>query len=229
MNRSVPAFSTTQKKQLLALGLLDEQVGELQRRLPQIKFLLEPGQTVTELRKKWAAIGRPLSQARREIARLSRSQDYGCAEARFRLSDASENESLLEDALAAISDVESAIEAAKVKLPKQRRRNSASSFPISLIERALLDGFTRHHVAPMPPYLIRTSRSGVFADVVRICYQAVGRNVDPERAIRNYVSEKSLRELLSRRTAFGGMLGSLSLDFLTKRRPGRPRGSKNPR
>ncbi|HTE40042.1 MAG TPA: hypothetical protein VK629_04385 [Steroidobacteraceae bacterium] len=225
----IPILSSVHLRDLRALGLHVEQIEELQKHLLHIKMYLEPFSTVTDIRARWRTVGKPLGVARRELVRMMESKLADAMEAKFRLVDVAEDPDLIQSALKAIAAVEAAIGAASVKLPTQRRNHSASSLPIGIIDRALLRGFTRHFPSPMPPYLLSASRSGVFAKVVSICYQAVGRDADPDRAIRNYVKEVSLRNLFSRKKAFTPLFGSafnLGDDFLETKKPGRPRRAK---
>jgi hypothetical protein len=230
MQVRLPEFSRDQLEELKTLGLLPEQIEELKKRLVQIQWWLKPGTPIADIRGRWQGIAKPLLLAKRELTRMRDSNLPEGVEAAVRLADAAADHEVVEHLLKAIANFEEAIIAARAKLPAQRRSNSASAFPIRLIDKALLDGFTRHHPAPMPPYLLSPSRSGPFARVAGICYQAAGRNVDPDRAIRKYLKEDDLRKALSRRQTPGLFGSALDLSpFLLNKKPGRPRGSKRSR
>ncbi len=221
-----PVFSAAQRKALAALGLYAEQIDGLQATLPLIRSMLAPLSTATEIRMRWAALEKPLNQARRALTALVASDLADAVEARVRLLDAANNPDLFDEALAGISTLEAAFSTARGKLPTQRRAHQATWQPIGQIADALLNGFVKHfnpghptaaQVSALPPYMLRVSRTEPFADVARICYQAIGRDQDPDRAIRVYLKITEVAAYEMRKKA------GLPPEHLVRPRRGRPK------
>lgn len=79
---------------------------------------------------------------------------------------------------------------------------------VHLIYEALLQGFAARRaskvMAPadpsrsLPKFRFWVSRSDPFAEIVRICFRAVGHDADPERAIRKYMTGGAPAQLESK-------------------------------
>ena len=83
-------------------------------------------------------------------------------------------------------------------MPKQTRSNAASTIPI----KAIWETIQRHHVRttpagqPRPPVRLSSSSGSAFRDICAVCYEAAtGKaDVDPERAVKAFVSQQRDRE-----------------------------------
>ncbi len=185
------------RKRMDATGKALEKASRLIRELIEPFETFQPGQPA-----------RTLPTARMRAAR----------EVEARLLDVADDPEIMGHALDAIEAMRAAIKAANGKLPPQRRYR----VPWSAVERVangLLKGFIQHHNAEgrglvrhgdeltphasLPPYELSPSRSGAFAEIVAICWQAAGSTADPDRAIREYVEFKVERAEKLRRQLFG--------------------------
>jgi hypothetical protein len=135
-----------------------------------------------------------VSEAQVHLSRLYSEQTDARKEARVRfemsLHDMSADRDPVDSTVRNLIDMRTILAHALAELPKgQRRHRTARIDPVRRIDEALLRGFTRGHTMPFPPYLLRASSSpgSQFREVVGICYRAIGRNDDPERAIKAYI------------------------------------------
>jgi hypothetical protein len=204
-------FGREQRNRLKHLGLVDAQIHKLENILPLCRAWLSKPATLLDVREKLADIAKPVRQAKKAMDALAKSSSLASREAFNRILLAVDpmqpGEYATSMAVEKLNWVFQTVEGALKSLPTtQRRNNDANPVPIQLIERALLDGFCEHYSPggqAMPPYMLRTSRKMVpFPEIVAICYEAIGRCGDPDRAIRNYLvlkkRQKAMRDQRSR-------------------------------
>lgn len=191
-------FDPEQRDRLTHLGLVDAQIHKLENILPSCRAWLSKPATLLEVREKLADIAKPVRQAKKAMDALANSSSLASREAFNRILLAVDpmqpGEYATSMAVEKLNWVFQTLEDALKSLPTtQRRSHDANPLPIQLIERALLDGFCAHYSPggqAMPPYKLRTSRKGPFLEIVAICYEAIGRPGESDRAIRNYLALK---------------------------------------
>lgn len=192
-----------QRDRLTHLGLVDAQIHKLENALPLCRAWLSKPATLLEVREKLADIAKPVRQAKKAMDALTKSTSLASREACNRILLAVDHMQPGEYATSVVVEklnwVFQAVEDALKSLPTtQRRNNDANPLPIQLIERALLDGFVAHYSPggqALPEYHLRTSRKKApFPEIVAICYEAIGRGGDPDRAIRNYLELKKRKK-----------------------------------
>jgi hypothetical protein len=221
-------FTQDQCSRLAELGAEPEEIEELRRCLPFLRWSIEPPPPVTPVRERL----KDLEKALHKVGSLIPSkQTLVSAEAEARLLEESADPDVLENIRRVIEAVIAASKAAREKLPKQRRYHTA--WPaVRVIDDALLRGFIRHHQAsglglvrhgdglephsPMPPRTLLPSRSGNFAKIVEVCWQTLGSDRGWDGAIRTFLALGSRRAESSWAKAGWGQ-------YPGKRGPGRRR------
>jgi len=191
-----PSFDAGQRERLKDLGVFDEQAHCLEVIFPLCRALLSKPATMTEVRDKLSQIAKPLKQAKEAMDAVFRDSSHANMEANNRIllaetATQSTNDGIAEELTHIVTIVQRALESLAAE---QRRAHYANPIPIRLIESALLKGFTRHHDPEMqgkglPPYQLTVSRKRPpFPEIAAICYEAIGRCNEPDRAIRNYLT-----------------------------------------
>lgn len=191
-------FSAEQRSRLLALGLVQEQIQELEQTLPgNAAWLKKPPSrklVFSELDLAEKAAARALKKLR-TLDDETTATGYRAVAAALMSVGATEVSvdatSVVSSAIEALEKLPAVFAAARANAPPGPWRfRSANPKVIDRIDSALLRGFTRHYRPPFPPYEIRISASAnsKFRSIVSICYEAIGAgNNDPERAIRAYI------------------------------------------
>jgi hypothetical protein len=158
--------------------------------------LLNKPATLMKVRDKLSGIAKPLKKAKAAMEAMSKVSSLANVEAYNRILLAEEStqpgyEVVAEQLTHIITIMQRALE---LLAAEPRRTNDANPIPIHLIEAALSIGFRKHHDPEMrgkvlPPYKLRVSRKRPpFPEIATICYEAIGRRYEPDRAIRNYLA-----------------------------------------
>jgi hypothetical protein len=188
-------FTAKQRRSLQDLELLAEQIAELEIHLPLLHAVRRPPATMADVRSKLLA-------AKRQLGKIVSPSSEAAREARTRILQADfEVFEFAEDSVQRAFD---SVTAALGLLPTdQRRGGGANPWLIYRIEKALLDGFLKHHnprypqigKRALPPYRLRTSRTGRFAEIAAICFEAAGfpPKDTPDKAIREHLRLQQLR------------------------------------
>jgi hypothetical protein len=204
---SLPAFTADQRKRLLALGLLQSQIDELEAVLPLAAAFIQAPPALADVRDCLVRISGAQKRASKELLRLLDVAPTlpALLEAQYRV--------LAADSLASNRDPGETVRVANYALfaagavfqralddlpppPTQRRHRAASAIPIFQLDAAMLRGFIKSHgetARPMPLYAPKRSASpgSQYRRIVGICYEAMGqRNTDPERAIKAFIRER---------------------------------------
>lgn len=199
---STPRFTDNQRQQLQRLGLLPQQIETLEASLPLSRILLKNPAPMAEVREELRDLHKAIKKVQKATAKISEGTTPARKEAYWRLQWAAtelEREKITIVDLVGLEFTKPLdwleighkfTENALDNLPKQQRRKQADSRPIERIDKALLEGFTKAHKPPFPPYTLKVSSSdgSTFRQIVGICYEAMGQeHCDPERAIKNYL------------------------------------------
>src|SRR6185437_14018026 len=189
----LPNFTAGQRKRLVNLGVLPEQIEQLRVLLPTVKRVLQapPGRNATmkvlDGLSKHAAAMIEVEQRYWK----ARPDDIGPSSAHNVI-----------PRLTALADA--ARDAAAFMPPDQARRRTGSGRPIRWIDEALQSGWAvaqgqrevrivdgMEFKAGLPPYpdKFHPHESGKFIEIVAVCYEAAGAppNFEPLAAIRAYV------------------------------------------
>lgn len=229
MASAVHAFKGVDRTLLKNLGLVPEQVEELQAILPICAAWLRPPLTTNELvRKALLDLAGVTEGASASVRRLmcTPRQIPDRFEAWQRLLLALHEESLDERWLTDVADrlhsLASVLTAAAAPLLDSPRRHHAARIePIGVIDRALLNGFNNHHGSdrPTPHYLthVSSSPSSDFFKIASIVYRtATAGGIDnPERAIKSFLRWRRARDANLRREM------GIELDSASQKRRGR--------
>jgi len=208
----LPNFTAGQRKRLVNLGVLPEQIEQLRVLLPTVKRVLQPppGRNATMkvldglskhadalaalLAKMWNQTDTAHAAAMIEVEQRywkARPDDIGPSSAHNVI-----------PRLTALADA--ARDAAAFMPPDQARRRTGSGRPIRWIDEALQSGWAvaqgqrevrivdgMEFKAGLPPYpdKFHPHESGKFIEIVAVCYEAAGAppNFEPLAAIRAYV------------------------------------------
>jgi hypothetical protein len=207
-------FTTTQREALKKLGLLDEQISELQSILPGCAAMLSKPASLPAVRDKLKQTTAVLERAERALIKIVTSRSDANLEVRNRVIEVdfavSDGTDTIEAALAALVIARESFAVATGRLrAKARHKRTADYRPIEWIGNALLHGFIKHHHRKAPPpgrsdpilpaYTLTVSRSAPFSTIAAICYVAIGeldgsRGSTPDRAIREYLRLTQLRK-----------------------------------
>lgn len=179
-------------------------IGPVRERIMKLEALLhKAGRALHELIEPFDAL-----QAGQHPATPPSERTRTAQRARIVILDVAENAQILSDARDAFEAVQAAAAAARKKLPRQSRTVVAWR-AVGAIEAELEHGFREHWNAkgyglvhegdddkphaPFPNYPDgwRASRSGAFAGIVGICWQAVGSDADHDRAIRRHLDRRA--------------------------------------
>ena len=114
------------------------------------------------------------------------------------------DETILHKVLYGVSAAQAVVSRAMADVPKgPTRRKTASPFPVSLVEKALLHGWVTAHRDQSMPACNCPASAGLkqpFRRVVQLCYEAMGhKNDDPDRAIKGFMKwrkeERNVRQI----------------------------------
>lgn len=212
-----PCFTSEHKRQLRRHSVTAEQVGELEKILPHIRLSAQPA-LMADVRSRLQDIADAAHTLASAIKRLDHGIGPADSAAAWRLYEAHSTQ-LAADHLAdphthypnnpdpqalrvEAARLEAIANAAMEPLRgKQARARTGSLLPVSWIDDALLDGWSKTHTnhlsdddlrkgnyPPLPAYPFAPSQGRAFREIVSICYQAAGHpTADPERAIKNYL------------------------------------------
>jgi hypothetical protein len=213
-------FCEEERKSLHRLGVIDAQIEELEAILPACRAMTTDAPRLQDVRSALEGAGKAIKHAQQSIARLSRADKSAPAlfEALNRVHMASYDPAAGRDgdmreidrALDATSSLAAVVEYALERLgEKERRPNVANPMVIEHIVEALLRGWAKgpqnsSKVFTLDisrgPHPLKASRApatrargSAFLDVVNICYGAIGRRPEPDRAIRAYLAERAKR------------------------------------
>ena len=233
-----PDFTDEQLEELLGQGVLDEQIVGLRLSLHMVRIEIEHATPIGPVRARVGKLVTTLRKASRLLQELIEPLEILNArqhrakpdvlEAAARILNSTDNYDVLFDASDALDAALTAAETARKQMPVQRRYR-VSWRAVQRISRALLDGFGMHYwdaeghlrTGNQPPYEFAPSREGPFAEIVRICWEAVGVTTGPDRAIREYLAGDKQVTLAGRKRA------GFPAAYLQGRKRGRPKGVGN--
>jgi len=203
-------FSPDRRRDLRDLGLIKEQIAELEKVLPSCRLGIEGGPRLQDVRGELREATKAIATAALLLRRLADATVRTPArfEALNRLQlacyeyagDCNE----IERARDAVETLALAAPKALVDLPKHARRpKSGSARPIELIHDALIRGWgVGGRGKAFNVELPRLRKK--FQEIVDICYEPIGAKLD-------YSPEKAMRAFFKRLEARGGRLKALAL------------------
>lgn len=202
------SFSVDSRCSLRKLGLIDEQLAELEKVLPFCRLDTEDAAPLGDVRSELQSLQKTTDRTLGATRRLSVAASPGLQEALNRVQMASHQTGgdcreieRAQKALAALNDV---LGKTLGDLPKKARPTKAASpHPIDRIYHALALGWGRggggraFNLAPEPEIrdgvarVMRASRAEAtrtFEAIVQVCYETIGKPRDyvPERAIKSF-------------------------------------------
>jgi hypothetical protein len=197
-------FNDHQVARLQRLGLKDEQISELRKRLLSIRTILSIHATrepVTNVRDELTRLRDALLAGCEAIQRMQNPSQMPAlreAQARLMLTEYARQVSpgSFDRTNGALAQMLAVVEAAISELPKKPTRSrKAHPMPVGIVADALAVGwataFCGENVPVLPDKLRPSSGAkSFFREVVGICYEAAtGRaDLDPERAIKSYLA-----------------------------------------
>jgi hypothetical protein len=194
-----PRFSAERRGDLQRLGLIDEQIEELEAILPMCCLLITDDPPLRDVRDELDLIAQATADARQKICKCAKTP--AAHEARYRIDAASYalGGDLGETgrACAALNDLSRVVAQAISALgTKQRRTNRAANMPIKLIHEALIRGWGRRGprlrgFGQQFNVKVSSAPKSVFREVVGICYQTMragGEEAEPLRAVKTYMA-----------------------------------------
>lgn len=200
-----PEFNAGQRKALADLGLLADQIDELQMvALPTARALLRKPAALNDVRDCLKIVSESMARATAALTRLLAANNSVPAlqEALLRVqladfnTEHNTNAETIRTALKDVSAARAVIDRARQDLSsEQRRHRAASPLPLYWINKALLRGFLRAYekTPSLPHYRLTPSASpnSKYRRIIRICYEAMGqKNSDPERAIKALIARR---------------------------------------
>jgi hypothetical protein len=201
-------FTSSQRNELTKAGLLAAQINELENAaLPVAQAYLSKPPALQDVRDELQKLLTTMQDARDVMSRLLSPKRAAATREvwnRVLLAEADMYNSFecIEKALSAVTLAHAVVQRAKSDLPmEQRRHRTADPFPVARINKALLDGFVKEHGAGKkgpPRPRVSASPTSAFQGIVGICYDAMGRNADPERAIKAYINQRRRRDQVTR-------------------------------
>jgi len=211
-------FTKRQLQQLRRLGVVGEQIAEVEKVLSICRFLLRRMPTMGDVRDELLDLQKDLRAASESLKRWEQLREREAkadgrtvAPALDEAYSRVEKESfeirgdglVLERALLVLTPALASISRALTALPKAQRRDVHTWEPIAYIAKALSLGWARSERAlrqvavtsagraPRPyPHKPSSGESSRFRQIVGICYEAmqVEQHGDPERPIRAYLA-----------------------------------------
>jgi len=202
-------FSVEQRDRLHRCDLIDAQIEELEAILPVCRAMTTDDARLQDVRAELEDAAKAIGRAQRSISRLFKGDKSSLAlfEALNRVQAASYDAAAgrygeireFDGALDAMSSLAAVVAQALDGLGNEERRtNIADPRSIENIYDALLRGWAKRSREPSKIFNIRASRGpkSKFREVAGICYEAIERDIDPERAIRAYMGERTKRHKL---------------------------------
>ena len=196
-----PEFTLGQRLALAECGLSRAQIGALERVLPMGAAVTGDVPTMTEVSDVLGDSRKALQGAITATKELMTPTTAAQREASARVLIADENDDpaqdgeALKNAFLALAKARDVLDQALAQLPKTQRRKRTSNYLFRRIDKALLDGFgedagIRIEGLPSKPYIrIKPFNGGVYLKIIRIIYDAMGRQGDDTRqAIENYMA-----------------------------------------
>ena len=220
LEMTVPPRKGTKDQQRHRTLLLPAQIDELENTaLPSVVAFLRRQPQLTYVRNELDAVAKAMQSADRAIGALlggsptplstSEVPPKHAARARVLMAsfEAAADGDVLDKTRYLLSAAIHVVEAARKTLPAAATRHrSGESYPIGLIDRALLNGFCKAHrhwpgtagpgaATPLPPYEIKRSYApnSDYRRIVEICYEVAGLESSGERAIRAFMREQKRR------------------------------------
>ena len=212
-------FTEEQRRELESIGLLSEQVAEVERAaLPSVRAFLRRQPAKNAVRDKLMATAEALKVAEDAVRSLLYASmaypadateilpaDAALARVLMASFDAGADGDVLDRAMLPISAAIHVVERALKTLPERATRHrTGSGYPVQLIDQVLLTGFLKAHghwpglvgpnaATPLPAYLIERSYApgSDYLRIIEICYEAAGAGKGSrERAIREFMESR---------------------------------------
>lgn len=211
MDRQRRRFTPDQRRALIRLGILSQQIDALEDVVLGIGSVVLRNEASAparaEVQREFAKVRNALEAAHRALtdleaardgvpAHVARMQVRGSIElTSYSMGEGLASEGILHRVLSGLFVARAVVDRAIAYVPKApTRHRTASPYPVSLVEKALLHGWaTAHRDQPMPAYNCPAASgpTAPFRLVVQICYEAMGQtNDDPERAIKAFMKSK---------------------------------------
>ena len=206
-------FKEHHREELLKLGLTPQAIEQIEMEgLPPALAILEREPPRAEVRGELHSLSDALTEARTAVERLLNATATvpHLNAARLKIAGGGRRNVMggmrLNETSQSLATAVDVVEAALEKLPDEPVRHlSADPLPIKLIHRALQFGSIIAGLEPLNPNLKPSSSPGSpFRRMVGICYETINApTIDPERAIKAYVSRwRAVQEYIGR-TGFG--------------------------
>jgi len=227
---SQPSFNAAQLEQLRSCGVIDTQIEQLNRALHFMRAWLRPQAANNDIAAILEDVSRLSDKLGRKLSAIASRIDvahahcFSAIEIGHRLeAPGNDIDRNVTDALRVQLDRLSRVaKAGRQSLPATPTRyRAADPRPVLLVADALLRGWNetystvvhspdaRSKSAPRYPKEFRHSgRGSKFADIVRICYQAIGKK-EPDRAIKAF-RKHSKASRGAAITAFNALLKSVT-------------------
>lgn len=205
-------FSASTRKSLADLGLSSCQMSEIERTLPVVSAYLEKSPTVTAVKTELQDANNALLASAKTIKRLMHApaRERAVIEARNRaitsIGECDSDDEVFSKLLTLADAASVVLSNAIAALPRQRRSDAGSCYPIERIDRAIMKGLIavkagKDRTTPKFNYKLRPSSNPTsnFRQIIGLCYDAIGqRNNDPERAIKAYVARQKVLQSAGR-------------------------------
>ncbi len=200
-----PIFSRDQRADLMRMGLCDVEINELEIYLPLCRAWLGRPPKLQDVRDAIESLHSAMKKAHGAMTNLRTATPLMEAkfEALVRLQLVDEDGEI-DRAMQALEIACSVVQRTQKSLTtKQRRHRTADIAPVRLIDKALLQGFIKRPSTnstdsktgqrqsnPVRPYTLRRSYSpkSKYRKIMGICYEAIGQESDPVRAIKAFIA-----------------------------------------
>lgn len=201
-------FSASTRKHLTDLALTSRQISEIEQALPIVSNYLERTQTIADVKAELQAANNALRDTAKTVNRLlhAPTSERAVIEARNRaitsIGECDSDEEIFSKLLTLADGAAAVLSNAIAALPRQRRSDAGSYYPIERIDRAIMKGLIavkagKDRTTPKFNNKLRPSSNPTsnFRQIIGLCYDTIGqRNNDPERAIKAYVARCKARQ-----------------------------------
>lgn len=204
------SFTDTQKQRLRNIGVVPEQILELEKNLLWGALSVRKPGPQKSIETELAELYKALQKASKQISKLlgsspETSRDRHLALARVEVADfeAGGDGKALERAIYSLAPA-IAITKRALEASQRATRHTHAKYPVlHFVDKSLLEGFTKKHAttspgAPLPPYEQRlTSTSNASQEVAAVFLEAVGESLSA-RTLPDYVQWRDKRTADSR-------------------------------
>lgn len=213
-----PNFDTDQRARLVSNGLSDAEIKGLEEGLHVVQMhFVNRDDPPSRVRRSLRALQSQLARVRKTLHEIDKTEPGVIPVAGLRLHeacvtlegprdpDATDQDFFVDKALAEVGRMERVVSLAIQEAGDDTTvRGRSGVYAVRYVHEILKYGPTEsdEHLkskrSSKPRRVqrrIRPSRSGAFAEIVRVCFEAVGQVSDPDRAIRDYLKSDQRSEV----------------------------------